>query len=213
MSHRLRFPSIRQLYEEGTGNPALEPERSYATEVGVDRKWGRRTETSLTGFWMQTRDFIERHEESGDRFTNQDRYRFAGVEMTLQTHVVPAFDLSASYSFLDARDYSPGVDGKTLQTRPRHRLIVQPRWQLPADLSAHASLHYVADQVYNSRTTPSTQARFADYALLDVTVVKTLAGRYQISAGIDNLFDTAYEDAYAFPRGGRSARVRIGARF
>lgn len=212
VSHRVRFPSIRQLYEDGTGNTALEPERSYAAEVGLDQRWGRDTDASITAFWMLAKDFIER-DAASDVFMNHDRYRFAGFEATLRARIAPPLGVWASYSFLDSRDQSPGTRRDELQNRPRHRVILQPRWEILSGFAAQASLQYVADQVFYSRDEPLMKQRADDYVMLDVALVKTLARSYEISIGVDNVFDTLAADAYGFPNEGRCARIRLGARF
>ena len=92
-------------------------------------------------------------------------------------------------------------------------MIVQPRWEFGSGVAAHAVLQYVADQVYYSRITPLTKARGDDYVLLDLTLAKTFGRDYEISAGVDNVFDELYADAYGLPREGRNAPIRLRARF
>ena len=77
VTRSLRVPSIRQLYEAETGNPALVPERSSGVEVGLDQRWRSGRELSLAGFLTWADEYIERDFET--LFTNRDEYRFAGL--------------------------------------------------------------------------------------------------------------------------------------
>lgn len=210
-THKIRFPSIQQLYDEAAGNLGLRPEQANEVEVGVDRTWGKTAQLSVTGFSTLATYFIER--ESGARYMNHDRYRFSGMEAVLGTRVVPNLDLRASYSFLDSRNLSPASAVSDLQYRPRHRTTVDTRWTLPSRFSARAVLSYVADQVYYSRGVPAIQARAGDYALVDLAVTRTLAAGYEVTVGVQNVFDQLYEQAYGLPREGRTVLATIRGRF
>lgn len=210
-SHKIRFPSIQQLYDEAAGNLGLAPERSHEFEVGLERKWGTRSRLSIAGFSTRATDFIER--DQGARFVNQDRYRFTGTEVTAETRVLPILDFRVAYSFLDATDLSPEGGFAELQYRPRHRTALDTRWSLPARFSARGALHYVADQVYYSRGLPLLQARAGDYALVNASVARRLGDRYDVTVAVDNVFDELYEQSYGLPREGRTSTVRLRGRF
>ena len=59
-AHKLRFPSIRQLYDVDGGNPDLDSERCWCFELGIEQSLPFDTTLGVTGFWLELRDFIER---------------------------------------------------------------------------------------------------------------------------------------------------------
>ena len=86
-------------------------------DVGADQQVGRVSTVGISAFVIQAHDFIERI--SGSPFENQDRYRFAGTEVTLQTAAIERVNLRGSYTFLDSVDVTPDAANRRLQTRPR----------------------------------------------------------------------------------------------
>jgi outer membrane receptor protein involved in Fe transport len=209
-TRKVRFPSIQQLYDPTAGDPTLRPERAYEAEVGLDKTWSR-SKLSLAGFTTRAMNFIER--DPGGLYRNRDRYQFSGMEVALETQPVKSLALHAAYSLLDSQDLSGtgGVAG--LQYRPRHRTMLDTRWTVQPHVLARMVLQYVADQVYYSRGTPTLQARADNYLLADVSATGTLSDRYDVTVGVANLFDRLYEQAYGYPREGRTLRLTLGARF
>jgi len=209
-TRKVRFPSIQQLYDPAAGDAALQPERAYEMEAGLDKTWGR-SRLSVAGFTTRAINFIER--DPGARYRNRDRYQFSGMEVALETQPVSSVKLHAAYSLLDSQDLSGtgGIAG--LQYRPRHRTTLDTRWTIRPRVSARVVLQYVADQVYCSRGTPTLQARARDYLLADVSASRALSDRYDVTVTVANVFDRLYEQAYGFPREGRTLRLTFGGRF
>jgi outer membrane cobalamin receptor len=206
----VRFPSIQQLYDPVAGDQTLQPEEAYEAEVGLDKTWSR-SKLSVAGFTTRATNFIER--DPGGLYGNRDRYRFSGMEVELDMQPVKSLDLHAAYSFLDSEDLSGtgGVAG--LQYRPRHRTMLDTRWKVQPHVLTRMVLQYVADQVYYSRATPPVQARADNYLLADVSATGTLAERYDVTVSVTNLFDQVYEQAYGYPREGRTFRLIFSGRF
>ena len=209
-TRKVRFPSTQQLYDPASGDAALQPERAYEMEAGLDKTWGRSL-LSVAGFTTRAVNFIER--DPGALYRNRDRYRFSGMEVALETQPVKSLELHASYSLLDSQDLSgtSGVSG--LQYRPRHRTTLDTRWTIRPRVSARAVLQHVADQVYYSRGTPALQAHADDYLLTDVSVTGALSDRFDVTVSVANAFDQLYEQAYGYPREGRTLRLTFGGRF
>ena len=207
VTRRLRVPSIRQLYEAETGNPALIPERSSAVEVGLDQRWGSGRELSLAGFLTWADEYIER--DSGSSFANRDEYRFAGLEATFTTSDWSPLDLRLGYSWMHAVDQSPGTERDTLPYRPRQRVTVDTRWTLPAHWRARAALYHAAGIVFYSRRAPLVRAEASSYQLVDVSLTRALSDAWNVTAGVNNLFDELYEESYGLPREGRTVLLRL----
>jgi len=209
-THKVRFPSIQQLYDPAAGSAALQPERAYEMEAGLDKTWVR-SRLSVTGFTTRATDFIER--DPGARYRNRDRYRFSGMEVALETRPVRSLELHAAYSLLDSQDLSGTSGIAELQYRPRHRTTLDTRWTIRPRVSARVMLQHVADQVYYSRGSPALQARAGDYLLADVSASLALSERLDATVSVANVFDRLYEQAYSYPREGRTLRLMLGGRF
>jgi len=158
------------------------------------------------------RDYIERPGQ-GEPFANHDVYRFRGIEATAETAVLAALLLRARYTYLDARDRSPGSERGQLQYRPRHRGSIEGRYAFPFGLSAALTLLRVSDQVYYSRQAPVTSRRLPDYTLANARLQHSLQdGAMSIYAGVDNLFDRRYEEEYGSPQATRVVYAGLSLR-
>lgn len=203
-ARKIRFPSIRQLYEENTGNPNLTTEKSYNYELGVEQQLLERTTLSLTGFYIDVQDYIEKI-DSTNTFENNDEYRFQGVELTAQTQYFKNLLLRAGYTFMDTKDKSPNTEKKELQYRPKNKLTFETQYVFGFGLSLYASVMHVADQYFYSRNTPLQKQKLNNYTLVDLKLNQAfLKKRLHIYLGVDNLFDRDYEEAYGFPQAGRT---------
>ena len=120
-AHKLRFPSIRQLYEPDYGNPDLDSERCWCFEVAIEQRLPCDTTLALTGYWMELEDFIERL-ESGDPFENRQELRNRGFEVMAASRPWGPLSLRLTYTFLDARDVSDDSPYDRLHSRPRHKI-------------------------------------------------------------------------------------------
>lgn len=201
-ARNVRFPTIRQLYDEDGGDPALRTERSTTAELGVEQSLARTIRVALTAFRTDVRDYIERP-ASDLPFSNNDSYRFAGIEATAEVSI-RSMVLRGRYTHLDTEDRSPGSDRGQLQYRPRHRASIEGRYGFAFGLSASVSVMRVSDQVYYARQEPITSRRLPDYTLAGARLQQTFAGGLaSLYAGADNLFDERYEEEYGSPQATR----------
>jgi outer membrane cobalamin receptor len=204
-ARKIRFPSIRQLYDPTSGNEDLNSERTLHYELGVEQRLSGSTSVSATGFVIDARDFIEKDGDSP--YSNYEKLHLRGVEVAVASTPAEGLRLRAGYSFLHTEDRSPGGEREELQHRPRDKFTVEGTYCSPFGLTAHASLMYVANQVfYDSDGTPPLQKMsLSDYALVHVRLKQGLLGnRARIYAGADNVLDRNYEQSYGLPQPGRT---------
>jgi outer membrane receptor protein involved in Fe transport len=208
-AHRFRFPTLRQFYEIATGNLALRTERADLFEVGAEQELGRQATIGLTLYQTNARDFIER-EQSTDLFQNAERYRFRGVELVGTLRPIEGAVLRLGYDFLDADNRSPGLEGLTLQYRPRHRVTGLARWASHWGMAAAINLQYLAGQIYQSRRDALVVGDLPDYAVVGVRLEQQFR-RFPVAVygGVDNLFNQAYEESYGFPLARRVAYIGL----
>lgn len=208
----VRFPSLRQLYDEEAGNSDLQAEFSDAFELGVEQALPYNILLTLTGFHTTVRDYIEK--DASDIYRNNQKYRFQGIELTAQATPVAGLWLSTSYTYMETRDLSDGSDKDELQNRPRHKVAFQGQYRFPCGFAAYFGALLMADQVYYSKTTPLQQAKLNDFVVLDLKISQSLwKDRFNIYLGADNLLDADYETSYGYPSPGRIVYGGVGIKF
>ena len=206
-TRKVRVPSIDQLYNTSSGNPSLHAEHAYAVDAGADQQLTNGVTATVSVFQTNAHDFIER--DSPEPFANHDEYRFRGAELTLQTTRIPRLGLRGGYTFLDADDIGTGLP---LQTRPRHRGMIDWVWTPVSGSAVRGAVSLTGTQLYDSRGSNTVQRKGDGYALVDLGFTQTLARRYDIVFDVTNLFDQLYDQAYALPREGRAAVLSLRAR-
>jgi outer membrane cobalamin receptor len=213
VARKVRFPSIRQLYDEDGGNLNLTTEKSTNYELGIDQTIAGDTMLSLTGFYMEVEDYIERSDIT-DLFENNEEYLFKGVELTAETHYISRTMLRAGYTYMETEDKSPGTEKDELQYRPKHKFSLEGSYTFNFGLEAYASVRHVADIYYYSRTTPLQKRALDDYTVVKINLDQALLkDRLHVYVGVDNLFDLDYEEAYGYPREGRNLYAGAEVRF
>lgn len=202
-AHKLRFPSLRQLYEPGYGNPDLESERCWCFELGIEQRLPCHTTLAVTGYWLDLRDFIER--PPGEDFvTNHQEWRNRGFEVTAATRPWEPLLLRLAYTFLDAHDVSDDSTYDRLESRPRHKIDGLGVVTLPWQTSFRVGFTWALDTLVYSRD--GTQSRHLDdFVLLDLKLEQPLwEDQLRLYVGVDNLLDEEWTYNYGFPQAGRA---------
>jgi outer membrane cobalamin receptor len=208
-SRKIRVPSIDQLFNTSSGNPALRSEHANAVDAGADYRIGTASTVGVSAFTTHARDFIERL--SGLPFTNQDRYRFRGTELTFRTARLPRLDLRGGYSYLHSLSVTSAAT-RPLQTRPRHRGSLEWAWSPLAASSVRGAVYQTGSQLFDSRGAVPTQLQVDAYTLVDVGFTQRLARRFELLLDVTNLFDRLYDQSYGLPREGRAVLLTFRAR-
>lgn len=208
-TRKIRVPSIDQLFNTSTGNPELRSERANGIEVGAAYRLDATSTIGVSAFTTHARDFIERI--GGRPFENQDRYRFRGAELTMQTARIPRLDLRGAYSYLHSVGGSDGAR-RDLQGRPRHRGSLEWAWSPIAASTVRGAVYQTGSQFFDSRGADSVQMRADDYTLVDVGFTQRLTRRFDLAFDVTNLFDRLYDQSYGLPREGRAAVLTLRAR-
>lgn len=208
-SRKIRVPSIDQLFNTSSGNPALRSEHANAMDAGADYRIGTASTLGVSAFTTHALDFIER--PSGLPFTNQDRYRFRGTELTFQTARIPRLDLRGGYSYLHSVSVTPAA-ARPLQARPRHRGSLEWVWSPFAASAVRGAVYQTGSQLFDSRGAVPTQLLVDGYTIVDIGLTQRLARRFEVSLDVTNLFDRLYDQSYGLPREGRAVLLTLRAR-
>jgi vitamin B12 transporter len=212
-TRKIRFPSIRQLYEVNSGNSRLSAESTLNYEAGVEQQLPAATILTVTGFLIDAQDFIEKNDATS-RFENFQDYRFQGFEIAAETRAVQNLFFRVAYSYLDSEDRSSGSEKDELQHRPRDKFTVEARYRFPGGMTAQGSLLYVGNQYFydSDNVAPLQKKQLNDYTVVDVKLSQDLVGgQVNLYAGANNLLDQDYEQSYGLPQPGRT--LYAGARY
>ena len=213
VARKIRFPSIKQLYDEEAGVPDLTAEKSYNYELGVEQRVPFNTMVNLTGFLINADDYIEKDEVT-DMYQNHDEYRFLGFELTAETNLFKYLILRVGYTFLDTDDRSAGTEKEELEYRPEHKITFEATYRFCCGFSTYMNVMHVADQYHYSKKSPLTKRQLNDYTLVNLKLdQRLLADRFYLYFGVDNLFDEDYEESYGFPQAGRTIYGGIEFKF
>ena len=211
ISRKTRFPSLSQLYDAVYGNPDLHTERAYNYEAGIEQQLPGQTSLSVTGFHSDVEGFIQK-DDFTDLYENRDRYRYRGVELSIETRCLPRLWLRGTYTYTHSDDSADDQDA--VQYTPRDKVTLQASYHLPHGLTLYASLLHVNRQYHYSKTTPADCRQLNEYTLVDCKVSQDLVrDRIQVYIGVDNLGDIDYETSYGYPQAGRFLYAGLTLRY
>jgi len=200
VSRKVRFPSLKNLYEEDEGNPGLDTEISYNYELGIEQQLPLNSSVTLTGFVSDVDNMIEK--DINDINANKGRYRFRGVEVYLKTQPVRGLFLSAGWSYMDS-DQMPDENGlDVVEHRPQQKLTFDGSYRFDFGLCATVTLLHVNRQYQFSRDL-SERDKLNEYTLINMKLSQDITKNLTVYGGVDNINDTDYEMSYCLPNQGR----------
>lgn len=212
-AHKLRFPSLRQLYAVDGGNLELESERCWCFELGATQQLPANTTFGITGFWLELRDFIER-DDTTDLFENRQTLESRGFEAELTSNPWEPLVLRAAYTYLDARDRTSGSPFDRLDNRPRNKVDAELRLTFPTRTKFRLAMTWVGDTLVYTRNAPYEGHHLDDFAIFDVRLEQPFAeDRLRVYFGVDNFTDQESEINVAFPQPGRSYYGGVALRY
>jgi vitamin B12 transporter len=198
----IRFPSLRQFYDDNGGNPVLKTERVNHYTLGTELKLPRKIQLSINGFESIAKNFIEKDQDPG-LFENFDKYEFRGAEIAAEISTFKDLMIRTSYSYLYTKDLSDSGKDQ-LQNHPENRATLECKYDFYFGLSPYVSVLYVADQYYYSKLPPIRKAELGSYTIVNLKLnQKILNDRVNLYVGAENIFDVDYEQSYALPQSGR----------
>ena len=117
LARKIRFPTLRNLYDSRGGNENLDTEVTQNYEIGLDQRLPAINGLfSVTVFRIDAENFIRRQtgntcngqtfppvgNNTYDPFCNFEKLRFQGVETNLAFSPFAGFNAQIGYTYLDA---------------------------------------------------------------------------------------------------------------
>jgi vitamin B12 transporter len=196
-SHGTAFkaPTFNELYYPYYGNPALRPETSRSSEIGVAQQ-AQGWHWQLNAYRTVIDDLIV-YDPQLFVANNIEQGRIRGAEFAGGT-TLAGWDLALQATLLDPRNGSAGLDGKLLPRRSRRsgRLDADRSfgdWRLGGSLVAKGARF---DDAGNTLRLPG-------YAVLDLRIERDLGTAWRLQAGVRNAMDRAYESVAFYRQPGR----------
>ncbi|HPR53199.1 MAG TPA: TonB-dependent receptor [Deltaproteobacteria bacterium] len=216
LSHakKIRFPSIRQLYDGDDANPALTAETCYHYELGLDQElMDGETLLSLNTFIINAKDYIEKDNITEVQL-NYESYRLRGFELELETQALDNLLFKAGYTYMFTRDLTSDSERDELQHRPQDKLTLEGTYTTGFGLKVYASYLYIANQYYYSKEEPLEKAKLNNINVVNVRFSQQLIREHlEMYAGATNLLDVDYEESYGIPQPGRTAYIGLKTSF
>ncbi len=216
-----KAPTLFQLDSE-YGYRSLRPEQARNFDGGVEQTLlGGRIRASATYFNRRTRDqidfrscYLSTDAICANRpygvYDNIDRTTAEGVELGLAIRPVAGFTVQGEYSFIDARDRSPGATyGNDLARRPRQTASASADYRFPFGLQLGGTVLVVG----NSFDDGANTIRLKEYELTSLRAEYPLGPRVAVYGRVENLFDEKYQVAAGYGTLGRAAYGGVRLRF
>jgi vitamin B12 transporter len=221
-SEGFKAPTLYQLQSE-YGNGGLSPERSRGWDAGVTQQaLGGAMIAGATYFHRTSRELITFvscdaplagicADRPFGTYDNVARAVAQGAEVTLALKPVEAFTVSASYTWLDARDRSRGAAtfDRRLARRPSNSMTVNADYRWISGLAVGGTLTAIGSSYDNA----SNARRLEGYVLTDLRASLPVGRHLEVYGRIENLFDVRYQTIFQYGQPGRAAYGGVRLRY
>ena len=228
LSHKTRFPTIKDRYSARMGsalpNPDLKPEVANHLELGLKGAPWAGGKGQAAVFYSRITDLMQSvyvpapvgtcgtGANTCAQMQNVGIARHAGLELSLEQSITSHWTLSGAYTYLARRNLSDA--NVQLTDTPRHRLFSSLQWA-------------PSDQWKLIATLEAEQGRKVAFAASGKTIYRAPGGfgiaglkaqwsprkDMSVDFGVNNLGDKWYELADGFPMPGRTWFVHANYRF
>ncbi|MCX6571422.1 MAG: TonB-dependent receptor [Candidatus Aminicenantes bacterium] len=203
-ARKSRFPSMRSMYSQSSGNPDLLSESGTSFEFATT--WNGPLYVTGSVFFNRFKNFIDtvRLPDGTRRYFNIGKAHINGFEVQVQKNL-SWLSGTANYTYLDHRN---DTDGRPLDAQPKHNLNFDVS-VIPAEgfRVGFYGLLGSTSWWYNSST--STVLTIPSYFSLDAIASYAFNGRYEIFLRLGNVFDDYFYTEPGFPWRGRYLEIGV----
>lgn len=198
------------------GNPDLKPETSKGWDAGIEQKLlGDRVVLDVTYFETDLRDEIQTAFLPGFRSTPVNlsgKSTRRGIEVAAQARVTDAFDLSGSFTWLDAEQ----PNGRAEVRRPKYMASANANYRFfEGRANVNLGVDYNGRAIDNEFVDRTNRVRIGleDYVLVNLAASYRLTDSVEFFGRVENLLDEDYQDVYGFNTPGISVYAGIRVAF
>lgn len=199
-----RAPSLFELSSD-FGDPALDPERSYTVDLGVEKRFSNGASLRVTGFYLEVQDLIDFDFSSnvcGSGFgcfaQVPGKSKRSGVEVEAELPLTDRIGLTAGYTYTDSSTNASSAWALV----PKHDLTATLSARFTDRASALVTAQHVADR-----------ANQDDYTVFNATVTYDVTRRAQLYLRVENLLDEEYQFVPGFGTSDRAFHVGLRQNF
>jgi iron complex outermembrane receptor protein len=205
-ARKSRFPSMRSLYSQSSGNPDLLSESGTSLEFSTT--YGGPIYVTGTVFLTRFKNFIDsvRLPDGTRRYYNVGKAHINGFEVQAQKNLA-WLSATVNYTYLDHRN---DTDARPLDAQSDHN------FNFDASVFPFKDLRIGLYGLFGSKSwwydsTTRQVLTIPSYLNLDAVVSYTVAGRYEIYSKLGNVFDDYFYTEPGFPWRGRYFEVGLRA--
>lgn len=231
-----RPPSPDELYDDRTmggnprqPNPDLDPEKTRAYEIGIEKWVGSLCKIQLIGFYSYTEDKISSWFNPDNVWVNKNigESSSKGIEFDSTVFFSEAFHMTLNYTWNEAEieenPSNPGQEGNTLSFSPEHKANLGLHYKKPQNYMLSLFCRYLDDQHTNDdniKYTPEGEKKYMESSfVVDITAKKQfhinrgILKAIDLSLNLDNIFDEEYRTLYIYEDPGRRIYTELAFRF
>lgn len=193
-----KAPTPFQLFSQYANPDGLDPERSIGGDVGIEQTLlDGRAKLSASVFYNRFDDMIGFED---NHYVNIGNASTAGVELSGEWRLTDALKLTASYTFLEARDLDADVQ---LARRPRNSGSVGVSYTGVDKLTLGAKVVLVGERRdIDFNTWPAEDVTLPAYARVDLDADYAVNDKLSLTGRVVNLFDADYEQVLDYGSSG-----------
>ena len=192
-----KAPSIYQVYDEFSGNPALKPEESTNFEIGVQQS-GSKVSSRAVYFHRNIRDGIDYNYVTFQYF-NFVRQEVSGLELELELKPVRGFNIRANYALITGEEQTQSRKNFSdtsydyLLRRPKHNLNISLGYQVCPEFYISLSGKAISDR-YDVGGFMSDDIELDGYFLLNAYAEYKYGSHIKFFADLQNITDKKFAD-------------------
>lgn len=215
VSKGFRLPRFSELYLFPAHNERLEPEKLWNFEAGVSQTlFDKRLQLSATGFYSRMRNQVRTLNNPNPPpmrlNVNTESFFIRGIELEARANPWDPLTLAIAYSLIDVED-PRGTGHINREDTPQH--MVAAMAQLKVNKLTFTCEAKFVEGLYASNQTDGGIGLLNDYFVSNLGLSYQVAKNLRVFGGVDNLFNTTYEEYRGYPAPGRTFHVGMHVTF
>ncbi len=193
-----RVPDGKELYllskptpvAKPIGNPDLDRVQNTQLDLGIEKEVGESAMVRLKGFYSLLNDFIF-YNKTKERYQNRDAILYGlSFDGTYAINEEIYFDGGVAWLRGKKKDPLEGQSDKDMPNIPPLKGNIGLNWDF--DETGTMRLSMVAAAAWSEYDAENGEQRLPGYALFNFRVREEFLNHYEVTLGVDNIFDRTY---------------------